>query len=151
MPTRSPPRTRTTAPSPAKRLAVARRAYARQMTASLGVDNPVHPTDSLRLTIHVKNTGPAEGDEITQVYIAATDARVPVPIRSLRAFRRIHLQPGEEQTLHFSVAPDAFTVIDDKMQKAHLPGRYGIAVGGGQPGSSRQGTSNSVETIVTLP
>jgi beta-glucosidase len=118
---------------------------------SLSVDNPVHPTDSLHLTIHVKNTGPAESDEITQVYISALDARVPVPIRCLRGFRRIHLRPGEEQSLRFSVAPDAFTVIDDKMQRVHLPGRYGIAAGGGQPGSSRPGTSNSVETILTLP
>jgi beta-glucosidase len=117
---------------------------------SLRVDNPVHPTDSLHLTIRVQNTGPAEGDEVAQVYIAAPDARVPMPIRCLRGFRRIHLQSGEEQTLRFSVAPDAFTVIDDKMQRVHLRGRYSVAVGGGQPDSPRQGTSNSVKTIVTL-
>ena len=125
--------------------------YTRFHYDNLHVDTRTTPTDSLRLTIHVQNTGTMEGDEVAQIYISSLDAHVPVPIRSLRAFRRIHLQPGEQQILHFSVAPDAFTVIDDKMQRVHLPGRYHIAAGGGQPGSSRQGTSNSVETIVTLP
>ncbi len=120
---------------------------------SLRIDNPnpSNPTDSLRLTVQVKNTGPVEGDEVTQVYISALDARVPVPIRSLCAFRRIHLQPGEERTLHFSVAPDAFTIIDDKMQRVHLPGQYAIAAGGDQPDSPRPGTSDVVKQLITLP
>ena len=125
--------------------------YTRFHYDSLHVDTPTTPTDSLRLTIRVQNTGSIEGDEVAQVYISSLDAHVPVPIRSLRAFRRIHLQPGEEQTLRFSVAPDAFTVIDDKMQRVHLAGRYAIAAGGGQPNSPRQSTSNSIKTIVPLP
>jgi beta-glucosidase len=125
--------------------------YTRFHYDSLHVENPSNPADSLHLSVRLTNTGATEGDEVAQVYISALDARVPVPIRSLRAFRRIHLRPGEEQTLRFSVAPDAFTVIDDKMQKAHLPGRYNISVGGGQPDSPRPATSNTATTMISLP
>lgn len=125
--------------------------YTRFHYDSLRVENPARPGDSLQLSVRVANTGTLEGDEVAQVYIAALDAHVPVPTRSLRGFRRVHLQPGEEQTLHFSVAADAFTVIDDKMQRVHLPGRYKISAGGGQPDSPRPTTSNAVTIITTLP
>jgi beta-glucosidase len=100
--------------------------------------------DSLHISVRVTNTGALEGDEVAQVYLSALDANVPVPIRSLRGFRRIHLAPGQTTILHFTIAPDAFTVIDDQMKTVNLPGKYEVAVGGGQPGSSRMATSDTV-------
>jgi beta-glucosidase len=110
---------------------------------------PTNPSDSLHLTVQVKNTGAVEGDEVAQVYISALDAHVPVPIRSLRAFRRVHLQPGQTTTLHFSVAPDAFTIIDDKMHRVPLYGRYSISAGGSQPIDTHPSTSN-YQVITTI-
>jgi beta-glucosidase len=143
---------------------------------SLQIEKAAGPGDSLFLSVQVRNTGPMEGDEVAQVYISALDAppapmprdapRAPKPregaIRSLRAFRRIHLQPGQTMTLHFAVAPDAFTIIDDKMQRVPLYGRYAISAGGGQPdtspaessakaGSRRAATSNTQTIIATIP
>jgi beta-glucosidase len=109
----------------------------------------VGPGDSLLLSVQVKNMGAIEGDEVAQIYISALDAQVPVPIRCLRAFRRIHLLPGQTMNLHFSVAPDAFTVIDDKMQRVALYGKYAISAGGGQP--TRTTTSNTLTIIATIP
>jgi hypothetical protein len=65
-------------------------------------------------------------------------------------------------TLHFAVAPHAFTIIDDKMQRVPLYGRYAISAGGGQPdtslaeasakaGSRRAATSNTQTIIATIP
>ena len=117
---------------------------------NLQVTPPAKPTDSLRLTVRVTNTGPTEGDEVAETYVSALNARVPVPIRSLRGFRRIHLQPGQTTTLNFTIAPDAFTVIDDQMQRVSLPGKYSIAVGGGQSDSPRPATSNTTSTTITI-
>ena len=116
----------------------------------LHIQKPARTGDSVRVTVNVKNTGHYDGDEVAELYVSAKDAAVPVPIRSLWGFRRIHLQPGEMRTLHFAVSPDAFTVIDDKMQRVHLSGSYDIAVGGGQPGEHRPATSNSVASIIQL-
>ncbi|HEV9038111.1 MAG TPA: glycoside hydrolase family 3 C-terminal domain-containing protein, partial [Puia sp.] len=112
----------------------------------LNVQQPSNPGDSVHVSVNVKNTGALEGDEVAELYVGAIGASVPVPIRSLWGFRRIHLAPGETRTLHFAVSPDAFTVIDDKMQRVHLTGNYDISVGGGQPGSPRPATSNTLTT-----
>jgi beta-glucosidase len=116
---------------------------------NLRIEKAVGPGDSLLLSVQVKNMGAIEGDEVAQIYISALDAQVPVPIRCLRAFRRIHLLPGQTMNLHFSVAPDAFTVIDDKMQRVALYGKYAISAGGGQP--TRTTTSNTLTIIATIP
>ena len=111
---------------------------------SLKIEKAVGPGDSLLLSVQVTNTGHLEGDEVAEIYISALDApRAPgsgeatLPIRSLRAFRRVHLQSGQTMTLHLAVAPDAFTIIDDKLQRVPLYGRYAISAGGGQPDSTQ--------------
>jgi beta-glucosidase len=149
--------------------------YTRFQYDHLQIGKTARRGDTVRVSVNVKNTGAMEGDEVAQLYVSDKNATVPVPIRSLRGFKRIHLRPGEEKTLYFAIAPDAFTVIDDKMQKVTLPGRFDIAVGGGQPdgagngqpsgagngqpsgassgkpGAGRPQTSNTVSGSVTMP
>jgi beta-glucosidase len=124
--------------------------YTRFQYSNLQIAKTARSGDTVRVTVNVKNTGGREGDEVAQLYVSDKNAPVPVPIRSLRGFKRIHLRPGEEKTLHFAIAPDAFTVIDDKMQKVALPGQFDIAIGGGQPGSTRPQTSNDVQGSIVL-
>ena len=61
------------------------------------------------------------------------NALVPVPVRSLKGFKRMHLLPGEEKTITFSLSPDVFSVIDESFHKAVIPGRFNVFVGGYQP------------------
>jgi beta-glucosidase len=89
--------------------------------------------DSVKIWVDITNTGKMAGDEVAQVYLSRLHSPVPVPIRSLAAFRRIHLLPGETKTVAFVIRPDAFSIIDDKMQKTILPGEFSFSVGGGQP------------------
>ena len=118
---------------------------------NLQVTPPSNPGDSLHLSVRVANTGATEGDEVAQVYISAIGANVPVPIRSLRGFQRVHLQPGQSTVLHFSIAPDAFTIINDQMQRVPHTGNYHIAVGGGQPDNPRPAASNTTATTIAIP
>jgi len=120
--------------------------------------NPTHPGDSLHVTVRVTNTGATEGDEVAQVYISAiAPSRAPkpgegdLPIRSLRGFRRIHLQPGQSTTLRFTVSPDAFTIINDQMQRVPLAGKYFITVGGTQPDIARPTTSDFAKATISRP
>ena len=117
----------------------------------LRIDRPAHAGDSVRVSVRVTNTGARAGDEVSELYVAATGTTDTVPIRSLWGFRRFPLQPGESRTLHFAVSPDAFTTIDDKMQRVPLHARYAISVGGGQPGTDRPATSNTVTGNIELP
>jgi beta-glucosidase len=58
---------------------------------------------------------------------------VPVPIQQLVGFKRVHLEPGEQQELSFVVAPEQFSLIDAQGKRTTEPGRFRIAVGGRQP------------------
>ena len=106
--------------------------------------------DSLHLTTRVTNTGALEGDEVAQLYLTAPETKIPVPIRSLHGFQRVHLQPHETKTLHFTIAPDAFTVINEQMQRIPLPGKYAVSIGGTQPDGRRPATSNTSIAIITI-
>jgi beta-glucosidase len=60
---------------------------------------------SLTVTVDVTNTGPMAGDEVVQLYIhqkAGSDSR---PLRELKGFKRLTLQPGETKTIDFHLGP----------------------------------------------
>jgi beta-glucosidase len=94
------------------------------------------PGDPLTITVDVQNTGQCAGDEVVQVYLSDVEASVPVPIRQLVGFKRVHLEPGEMQTVSFTLEPDQFSLIDDAGRRTIEPGRFQIAVGGRQPAAA---------------
>jgi len=89
--------------------------------------------DTVMISVDVKNTGKLAGDEVVQLYLSNLSSLYPTPIRSLKGFNRVHLQPGEVKTIRFSVTPDAFSVINDKNERTVLPGKFVLSVGGIQP------------------
>ena len=100
---------------------------------NLQVKDSYKTGDTVTVSVNVKNTGNIAGDEVVQLYVSNLDANVPVPIHSLEGFKRIQLKPGETKTVHFSVAPDAFSVITNDNEKVILPGSFDIYIGGRQP------------------
>ncbi len=119
--------------------------------SKLQVRSKVNKGDSLKVAVNVRNKGKVAGDEVVQVYLTNTGATVPVPLHSLKAFKRIHLLPGEAKTVVLSVSPDAFSVIDNNNKKVILPGKFQIFVGGRQPDSKAvQAEPGILKTIITL-
>jgi beta-glucosidase len=87
-------------------------------------------TPNVTVSFDVTNTGDRAGAEVAQVYVSDTHAKVPRPIKELKGFERVALQPGE--TKHVSVVLDArsFAYYDIQSKKWHIaPGKFGIHVG----------------------
>lgn len=85
---------------------------------------------SVRLSFQLKNTGKRAGTEIAQVYIRRTED-VNGPVKTLRDFRRITLQPGETQTVSFVLQPGQFETFDESTHTMRvMPGEYEIMYGG---------------------
>jgi beta-glucosidase len=103
--------------------------------SKLSVGKNLVKGDSVTVSIKVTNTGKLAGDEVVQLYLSNPDASVPVPIRSLKGFKRIHLLPGETKTVSFIVTPDAFSVIDEQNKRVVNPGEFEFSAGGCQPQS----------------
>jgi beta-glucosidase len=92
--------------------------------------------DTLKVTVKIQNTGKLAGDEVVELYISNLNSSVPVPLRALKGFNRIHLNAGESKIVTFTVAPDAFSIIDENNKRVIKPGQFMINVGGHQPSKS---------------
>lgn len=89
--------------------------------------------DSAIIEVQLTNTGKKDSEEVVQVYLRADNASVPVPLRSLVAFKRIFLKSGETKRLHLTIKPEAFSVIDNRFERSIEPGVFTLFVGGKQP------------------
>lgn len=78
----------------------------------------------------LKNTGKRAGAEVAQLYVQPVKPSVLRPVRELKAFQKVSLQPGETTTVTLALGKDAFAYYDDK-QSAWVAeqGNYQIVVG----------------------
>ncbi len=87
----------------------------------------------LSVSVSVENTGARAGDEVVQLYVEDVEASCRVPVRDLRGFQRVHLQPGEKRVVQFEVTPKHLSLINDQGKRVLEPGRFRITIGGSQP------------------
>jgi beta-glucosidase len=64
----------------------------------------------LRITAEVKNTGTRAGEEVVQLYIGLRGTSVARPIRQLKAFRRVVVEPGKSQRVEFTIGRDELSI-----------------------------------------
>ena len=93
----------------------------------------IEATDTLEVSVTIKNVGDVPSDEVVQLYLKDLEASCVVPHHELRGFRRIHLKPGATQRVSFSLEKRALSLIDDSGQRILEPGRFRVSVGGSQP------------------
>ncbi|HEY6089979.1 MAG TPA: glycoside hydrolase family 3 C-terminal domain-containing protein, partial [Gemmatimonadaceae bacterium] len=86
-------------------------------------------SDSLEVSVDLRNTGGVAGDEVVQVYVRDDVATVSEPVRALKAFRRVTLAPGEMRTITFRLKPDSFALYDRDMRRVVEPGTFTVYVG----------------------
>jgi beta-glucosidase len=87
----------------------------------------------VKVIVKVKNTGKKAGEEVVQLYVSNLTADVPVPLRTLKGFTRVKLEPGEVKSVSFTLSPGDFSVIDKSNKRAVVPGTFMISVGGSSP------------------
>ncbi|MEU1014165.1 glycoside hydrolase family 3 N-terminal domain-containing protein [Streptomyces sp. NPDC005898] len=62
--------------------------------------------DTLEMAVSVTNTGDRAGDEVVQLYVHDVTASITRPVRELRGFRRVTLEPGTSRTVRFRLGAD---------------------------------------------
>jgi beta-glucosidase len=91
--------------------------------------------ENVVVRVAVTNTGKIGGDEVVQLYVKHVAASVPVAIRSLQGFRRVHLRPGQTETVSFTLTPRQLSLIDNQSRRVVEPVEFEIQIGGGQIGA----------------
>ena len=97
--------------------------------------SPLPPCATIRLNLTLTNTGAVGGAEVVQLYLSLPNATTPnPPLRTLVGVRKVHLSPGESQTLTFTLPPRARAVMrEGDFVEVLQPGVLSAWVGGGQP------------------
>jgi beta-glucosidase len=88
------------------------------------------PGDTAEITMRVKNTGSAAGDEVIQLYIQDTKSTIDRPVKELKGFTRVRLQPGESKNISLKLDTAAFSFYDVKRKSWIVEkGRFKIMLG----------------------
>ncbi len=90
----------------------------------------IGPQERTTVSVDVTNTGTRAGDEVAQFYIRDVVSTATRPVKQLRGFRRVTLQPGETRTVTFEIGPDQLAYHDADMKRVVEPGRFDVMVGG---------------------
>ena len=98
----------------------------------------IGPEGKTKVTFDVTNSSGIRGDEVVQLYIRDEVSSVTRPVKELRGFRRITLDPGKTQTVEFLLGPEELSFLNRDMRRVVEPGTFKIMVGG-----------NSVDLIET--
>jgi beta-glucosidase len=90
----------------------------------------IGPQGRTTVTADVTNTGSVRGDEIAQLYIRDEISSVTRPVKELRGFHRISLNPGETKTVEFTLGPNELSFLNRDMHRVVEPGTFTLMVGG---------------------
>jgi beta-glucosidase len=80
-------------------------------------------------TVDVTNTGNRKGDDVVQLYIHDPVASISQPVRRLRGFQRVTLDPGQKQTVTFHLDASDFGFYDNSGRFVVEPGRIDVYAG----------------------
>ena len=93
-------------------------------------DGDKAPEGSLTVTVPVTNTGSRAGAEVVQLYVSDLKSSLPRPVRELKGFQKVFLQPGETQNVTLTITTEALSYYDDAKQMwAIEPGEFDVFVG----------------------
>ena len=85
--------------------------------------------DSVDVRMTVKNTGTRAGAEVVQLYIEDVISSVATPVKELRGFAKVSLQPGETKSCTFKLTPDDLALDDVNLRRVVEPGEFRVMVG----------------------
>lgn len=84
----------------------------------------------LELTVNVKNVGDVAGKEVVQLYIGDEKCTVLRPLKELKRFQKVALNPGEEKAVSFTITADDLKYYDETLKDwTAEPGKFKVYIG----------------------
>ena len=76
----------------------------------------MHDGENISFTVNVKNTGNKAGAETVQLYVTDKKCSLPRPVKELKAFQKVYLQPGESKDVVLTLDKSSLSFYDDRIQ-----------------------------------
>lgn len=105
----------------------------------------IKSTACTRVLAEVTNTGSVTGTEVVQLYIRDRVSSVTRPVKELKGFERITLEPGESKSITFEIGPESLAFYDINMEFVVEPGSFDIMVGTSSRSEDLQTVTLTVE------
>jgi beta-glucosidase len=103
----------------------------------------IKPSETVKVSIDLKNSSQRVGDEVVQLYIQDVATSMSRPVKELKGFCRVTLQPKESKTVEFTLGPNDLGFYNEAMEYVVEPGRFKIWVGT----NSAEGIESDFEVI----
>jgi beta-glucosidase len=114
--------------------------YTKFKISNLKLGSPRIPPDGrVNVGVDVENVGSRAGDEVVQLYIRDVAASMTRPVKELKGFQRVTLQPGQKKRVEFVLGPEHLGFHNRQMRFVVEPGEFRVMVG-----------SNSEDVIETV-
>jgi beta-glucosidase len=81
------------------------------------------------VSVDVENSGKLAGVETVQLYIHQRFGPVSTPVKRLRGFERVAVEPGQKKTVSFTLTPEDLKLLDRDMQWIVAPGVFDVMIG----------------------
>ena len=94
------------------------------------VNQPGNSAPLITVTATLKNVGARAGEEVAQVYVRNNGASVSQPVRQLKGFQRVALQPGESKQVTFTLGFNELSFYNAESKLVVEPTHYAVWVGG---------------------
>ena len=91
--------------------------------------NQVRSGENVDVSLRVRNAGRVPGEEVVQLYVRDIYASYPRPVKELKGYKRVHLDPGESKTVKFRMPADTLAYHDADLQLILEPGLIEIMLG----------------------
>jgi beta-glucosidase len=89
----------------------------------------IAPDGRVTVSVTVRNVGARRGDETVQLYVRDKVSSVTRPVKELKGFERVMLEPEEMRTVSFTLDERAFRLWDAQLRRVVEPGEFEIMVG----------------------
>lgn len=104
--------------------------YTKFKISNLQLSAPrINANGKVTVTVAVENTGRRAGVEVVQLYIRDPVATMTRPVKELKGFQRISLQPGEKRRVEFVLGPEHLGFWNREMRYVVEPGEFRVMVG----------------------
>lgn len=90
----------------------------------------INDSQDLTASVTITNTGKVAGKEVVQLYIRDLVGSVTRPVKELKGFEKISLEPGESKAVTFKITPELLKFYNYDLQYVYEPGEFDIMIGG---------------------
>ncbi|BBE16180.1 beta-glucosidase [Aquipluma nitroreducens] len=103
--------------------------YTKFEYSNLQMPKEIHTGDEPEISVDITNIGERRGDEVVQLYINDLISSTSKPIKELKGYERITLEPGETKTVKLKLTPEDLSLFDRNMNFVVEPGQFKVMVG----------------------